>query len=307
MKITKLLKDNYKIIICILLFIMLILYIIFSYNGIFIFHEGFNELDYVIFTIIGDSILVGITTFIATRYVSLFISKKEFNRTNKINVNILERNNSLYNFSKFMEIYNESNYYFGLNFEDRKVFDYVYKKYLIFDAILNKEYINDKILENAMNYPFIRNYMFKEEKDQKFKNVWQEMNKILATGKSKANINLFQTLINDEDYDYFEKFSNIISKIKYFEIVNLNPNEGCVLLVTADNQVINKISCLPNSTYGFYLYFDDDKWIQFIGFTNDYDGKEEATNLVGFKYTNKVLELEPAHITLSDYIKVNKK
>ena len=35
--------------------------------------------------------------------------------------------------------------------------------------------------------------------------------------------------------------------------------------------------------------------------------QEEATNLVGFKYTNKLLELEPAHITLSDYIKVNKK
>lgn len=293
--------------ICILLFVMLIIYITFSYNGIFIFYAGFNELDYVIFSIIGDSILVGITTFIATKDISLSISKKEFNRTNKINVNILERNNSLYNFSKFMEIYNEPNYYFGLNSEDRKVFDYVYKKYLIFDAIFNKEYINDKILENAMNYPFIRNCLFKEEKGQIFKKVWKEMNKILSTGKSKANINLFQAIIKDEDYDYFEKFSNIISKMKYFEIVNLNSNEGCILLITANNQVINKISCLPNSTYGLYLYFDDDKWIQFIGFTNDYDGKEEATNLVGFKYTNKVLDLKPAHITLSDYIKVNKK
>ena len=302
----KTIKKYKNILIIIAIILIMSLYLIFSYFGLFIFTLGFNEFDFVILNVIGDSVLVGIVTYVATKSISLYISKKEFYRNTKVNVYILEKNNSIYNFITFMDKYNNSNSYFGLLPEDRKVLDYVYEKYHVFSSVLNRQYINDQLLENVMNYPFIRNYLFNEKEKKDFKDNWESMCKSLSIGKTKGNIRLFQSLLKEEDYKYFERFSNIICKMKFFEIVNLNSNEGCILLVTANNQVINKISCLPNTSYGIYLYFDNNNWIQFTGFTYDYDGKEEATSLVGFKYTNKVEETIPANITLSDYIKVNK-
>jgi len=299
----KFLIRNLKIILFVLfIFIVLFVYFLMSYKGFWIFETGFNELDYLIFNLIGDAFLVGIVTYISTKSISFLISKKEFARSNKLDVNVVEKNHALYNFIEFIESYGNSNCYFGLSNEDRKVVEYVYKKYQIFDVVLNKAYLDDRELENIMNFPFVSNYIVKGT----FVDNWKKMFKELAVGKSKENIKLLKCLISDKDYIYFERFSVIIGKIKFFEIVNINSNSGCTLLVTANDMVINKISCLPNSTYKLYVYFDDEKWIQFIGFSYDYDGKSEATNLVGFKYSNELIDFKPAHIDLSKYIKVNK-
>ena len=48
------------------------------------FHEGFNELDYLMLNIFGDGIIVGIVTYFSTKLISIQISKNEFNRYNKI-------------------------------------------------------------------------------------------------------------------------------------------------------------------------------------------------------------------------------
>ena len=82
-----------KIIIYSIAIIVLILYLTFSYHGILFFTKAYNGLDYVIFNVLGDAILVGITTFISTKYISVYISKKEFDRNNQININIQEKIN----------------------------------------------------------------------------------------------------------------------------------------------------------------------------------------------------------------------
>lgn len=285
---------------CVTIFVLL--YFVISYKGLFIFEEKFNELDFLIFNITGDALLVGIITYISTKSISLYISKKEFERNNKLDVNVLEKNHSLFNFNTFLNTYGTSNNYFGLSNEDRKIIEYVSKKYHVLKVILNEACINDLMIENILNFPFVSSYIAKGN----FIDNWKNLIESCAKGKGKRNVNLLKTVISNEDFEPFDRFSKIIGKIKYFEIVNMNSLQSCTLLVTADNMVVNKISCLPNTVYGLYVYFDEEKWINFIGFNYDYNGKEEATKLVSFKYNNKPYVSKPAHIDLEKYIKVNK-
>lgn len=284
------------------IFAMILLYLIVSYKGLFIFEPNFNDLDYLIFNITGDAILVGIITYFSTKSISLEISRKEFKRNNKLDVNVLEKNHSLFDFNIFLNTYGTSNNYFGLSSEDQKIIEYVYKKYHVFSAILNKEYLNNLTLENVLNFPFISSYIVKGN----FIDNWKEMLKECAVGKNKRKIELLKSLISEEDFKYFERFSKIIGKIKYFEITNLNSLQSCTLLITADDMVINKISCLSNMIYGLYVYFDEEKWINFIGFNYDYDGNEQATKLVSFKYNNGLHDSKPSDITLEKHKKINK-
>lgn len=294
-------KINLKVIAIIIMIILTFGYLYMSYEGILFFEEGFNDIDCVVFNVVGDAILVAITTYISSKAVSNYISKKEFNRNNKITINISEKGHSLYNFINFMEKYSDGNIYFGVSKEDMYVIEYVYKKYNMIDIVLNKAYNTDQYLENILNYPFIYSFLHKKN----FIKSWKNMIESLCKGSSENNVELLKAILKEEEYEYFEKFSKIILKIKYYEIVNLNSNQSCILLITANGVVVNKISCIPNSKNGLFLYFDEDKDIEFYAFSHDYDGREKATNVLGFKYTNKYDENKPIHINLNDYIEVD--
>ena len=71
-------NKKYKLFLIISLLILLIIIMSFSYYGIWFFTENFNELDYLILNILGDTILVGIVTHISSKNISTSISKKEF-------------------------------------------------------------------------------------------------------------------------------------------------------------------------------------------------------------------------------------
>lgn len=274
--------------------ILVFIYFCVSYYGFFIFCEGFNELDYLFFNIIGDAILVGITTYISTKSISLFLSKKEFERNSKLVINIFEKSHSLYNFRTFLDNYSNSNFYFVLSESDKKIVNYVYKKYQLFESVLNKAYESDDALKNILNLPFTAQFISGD-----FKKNWKDLIKNTCKGKSKNNINLFKTLICEDDYEIFERFSLIMMRIKFFEISNVCQN-GCTLLICIGNNIISKFSCLSNNLYGVYMYFDAETKIKFTGFSYDYNNKKIAVDLLNCKYCNNVEEV--ANITLEDYI-----
>ena len=217
---------------------------LYSYNGFFVFTRRFNEFDYLVLNIVGDAVMVGIVTYFSTMKVSNFISKKEFERNNKINVSINSRLNNIVDYKSFMELYNNSDVFFAIDEE-------IFKKF-------NSEKFN--------------------------------------------NITILKNLFTKEDYVKLEKFSNMVLNFKHFEMTNLNNIEGCQILLTANDVVACKISCLPNHKYDIYSYYDIEKWLQFIAFSFDYDSNEYYTNLLGVKYTIDT-ESKPAKISLNDYMK----
>ena len=75
--------------------------------------------------------LVGIVIHISSKSISTNISKKEFERNNKINVAINEHRNKIMDYEMFMNLYNNSNVFFNRS-----------KWYLIesFSSFLNKIY-----------------------------------------------------------------------------------------------------------------------------------------------------------------------
>lgn len=294
---------NKKIyIICTITALLFILYLICSYYGFLFFTNYYNGIDYIVFNVIGDALLVGITTYMATKSISIYISKKEFNISQRINIHINEKNHSLYNFEYFLENHNEENVYWGINSEDRDIIEYVYKKYNLIKVLLNYNNLGDNLyIENILNYPFVGHLL---DNKKNFIKEWKREIDLLNIGENKSNIKLFRSVMKDEDYKIFERFSCIIKNMKYYEIINLNNNSGCVVLITADKQVIDKVNCLPNSRNKIYFYFDSDKSIEYIAFTHDYDGKETANLLGGFRYTNEKEEIKPANINLNDFMEV---
>lgn len=98
------------------------------------FTEKFNEFDYLILNILGDAILVGIVTHISSKNISTFISKKEFDRNNKINITINKSRTSMINYLEFMTAYENSDIFFAIDENDREILNKTYKLY---DYILN--------------------------------------------------------------------------------------------------------------------------------------------------------------------------
>ena len=292
----KLLK--YLIIILILIFIAILL--LFSYNGFLFFNKGFNELDYLIFNILGNALLVGIVTHISTKYISLLISKKEFNRNNKLNITINKSRNNIINFETFMNVYENDKSYFSVDKENQKIIDYVYKLYDCFLKTLKCEGVEKQLFDTILNIPFFIKYY----DDENIEECYEEIIKEFDPKKKYNNISILKELLKKEDIKKIAKFSNIILHTKHYIITNLNNLEGCQLLITADNMVSCKIPCLPNNTYDVFIYYDSECWINSIAFSFDYDSKEYATNLCGFKYTNLEEEFKPAHINLKEYIKI---
>lgn len=286
-----------KIVLCLFFILLFCLYFVFSYNGLFIFCEGFNELDYLLFNIIGDAILVGITTYISTKSISLFLSKKDFERNNKIMLNTLNKCHSLYNFRTFLDTYNNSNCYFILSDNDKKIVEYVYKKYQLFESVLNKSYTEDDALENILNLPFTSQFI-----SGNFVENWKALISATCKGKSKYNIDLFKALICEDEYKYFGRFAMIMKRIKYFEISNVNQTVGCTLMISADNEIISKVSCLSNNLYGIYMFFDNDIKVKITAEYYNFDSIKETTTLYEYNYSNLEHSDKSSNITLDEYI-----
>lgn len=293
-------NNNSKIILLILVFLIIIIITILSYNGLLFFKTGFNDLDFLFFNILGDAILVGVVTHISSKNISLFISKKEFDRNNKINITINKSRNEIVNFKTFMDTYENNNAFFAVNESDRKVIDYVYKLYDCFLNTLMCDGVEKQLLDTLLNMPFLFNYYA----DENIKDSYEETIKKFDPKKRFNNISILKELLTKEDIIKLSRFSNIILNSKHYIITNLNNIEGCQLLVTSDNIVACKIPCLPNNTYDIFMHYDEDHWIDFLAFSFDYDSKEYVTNLSGFKYSNNQEIIKPIKINLKDFINI---
>lgn len=286
-----------KMVAFVILILLTIAIMIFSYNGFFGFTRRFNEFDYLVLNIVGDAVMVGIVTYFSTMKVSNFISKKEFERNNKINVSINSRLNNIVDYKSFMELYNNSDVFFAIDEEERKVIDYVYKTYEFVLTSLQTEGIERQLLDIILNIPFFINFLGDENVIECYEEIFKKFN-----SEKFNNITILKNLFTKEDYVKLEKFSNMVLNFKHFEMTNLNNIEGCQILLTANDVVACKISCLPNHKYDIYSYYDIEKWLQFIAFSFDYDSNEYYTNLLGVKYTIDT-ESKPAKISLNDYMK----
>lgn len=292
-----------KIIFLIFITLLLIIYIIFSYFGFFFFSKGFNNLDCLLLEILGNSILVSIATYISTKSISTLISLKEFKRRNKINISINEKNNMILSYKKFINEFENSNTFFGLEKEHKELLEYIYKKYTFIINTFNttEDKKESNMIEVILNLPFNKFNFDDDDLTDSYTGIFKQFGK----DERFNNICILNNLLSKEDYKKLNQISSIVQNIKHFEITNLNSSEGIQILVTANEKVINKISCLPNNKYDFYVYLSEDSWIQFIAFSYDYDGKEEATFLQGFKYSNKNENNDPIRIDLLNYIKVH--
>lgn len=291
---------TYKYISLVLILLIIILVTLLSYNGLFFFNKGFNDLDYLIMNIIGDAILVGIVTHISSKNISTYISKKEFDRNNKINITVNKSRNSIINYETFIELYKNNNVYFAVTESDRKIIDYVYKLYDCFLNTLNCVGVEKQLLDTILNIPFFFSYY----ENEKIEDSYEEIIKKFDSKNRFNNISILKELLTKNDIEKISQFSNIILNFKHYTITNLNNVEGCQILITANNIVTCKIPCLPNHTYDIFMYYDSDHWIDYLAFSFDYDSKEYATNIFGFKYSNNKEAFKPAKINLKDYIKI---
>lgn len=300
MKKKKMETHTYKIILLILILAVVIVIALLSYNGLLFFTSGFNDLDFLLFNILGDALLVGIVTHISSKNISLFISKKEFDRNNKINITINKSRNEIINFETFMNTYKNNDVYFAMSESDRKVIDYVFKLYDCFLTTLTCNGVEKQLLDTLLNIPFFIKYYA----DENIEDSYEEIIKKFDPKKRFNNIAILKELLTKEDIIKLAQFSNIILNSKHYIVTNLNNIEGCQLLVTTDNIVACKIPCLPNHTYDIFMYYDSNHWIDFLVFSFDYDSKEYATNLSGFKYSNNEENIKPAKINLKDFINI---
>lgn len=291
-------KSNYKYIIIFTIALIFIIILLCSYKGLIFFHEGFNELDYLMFNIFGDGIIVGIVTYFSTKSISIQISKNEFNRYNKINVTINKSRNKIISYESFMNIYENDKCFFGVTEDKKEIIDYIYELYDFLLKTLRCDGVEKQLLETILNIPFCIKYF----DDNNIENSYYEIIKDFDEEKRFNNISILKDLINEEDIKKLVSFSEIMLNIKHYKITNLSNNESCQLLVTANNVVSCKIPCLQSNTYELYLYYDKECWIDCIAFSFDYNSKEYAHNLMGFKYLNKEIEFKPAYINLDKYI-----
>ena len=287
----------YKLLLIFLIIFSIIIISICSYYGIFFFSKGFNNFDYLVFNIIGDALLVGIVTHISSKSISTNISKKEFERNNKINVAINEHRNKIMDYEMFMDLYNNSNAFFAIDNKDKEIIDYVYKLYDFIIKTFQSSGKEKQIIDSILNIPFFFDSFKDEDIVGSYTQIFTEFDK---EGEFN-NITILKVLLGKEDYIKLGRFSSIVLNFKHYQMTNLNSVEGCQILLTANDRVSCKISCLPNYQYDIYVYYDDEKWLQFIAFSFDYDLKEYATNLMGTKYT-KNDDVNPIRINLNDYI-----
>lgn len=282
--------------------ILFIVVLVFSYTGIFFFNTGLGSLDYLFFNIIGDAVLVGVTTYISSKSISTYISRKEFDRRNMISVSVSEVRNNISNYKKFIEIYENTNTFFSLDQKHKNIIDYVYDFYVrIINIVLCKD-TEKHIFDIILNIPF---YIDTFE-DNSVKECYEEILKDFDKTGKYNNISILKDLVKEKDIEMLQNFSSIICNIKHLNITNLNSTEGCQLLVTADKRVECKMAILPSQSYEIYMYYNKNHFIEVIAFSFDLDQKEYASNVYGFKYSNDKEKSKPISINLSDYITIKK-
>ena len=206
MKKKKMKTHTYKIILLLLILAIVIVITCLSYNGLLFFTSGFNNLDFLLFNILGDALLVGIVTHISSKNISLFISKKEFDRNNKINVTINKSRNKIINFETFMNTYKNNDVYFAVSESDRKVIDYVFELYDCILTTLTCNGVEKQLLDTLLNIPFFIKY----SADENIENSYEEIIKKFDPKKRFNNIAILKELLTKEDIITLAKFSNII-------------------------------------------------------------------------------------------------
>ena len=271
-----------------------------SYYGIWFFTEKFNEFDYLVLNILGDALLVGLVTHISSKNISIFISKKEFDRSNKINITINKTRTSMINYTEFMNAYENSNVFFAVEEKDREILNKFYRLYDYVLKTLPCTGAEKQLMDNILNIPFVFDYY----DDASVVECYNDIIDKFDTDKTFSNISILKEILRENDLKDLEQFSNILLDFKKYEITNLNNTEGCQLLVTTDKRVACKIACLPSSKYTLYAYYDSKHWMDFIAFSFDYDSKEYATNISGMRYTNDNEKIKPAEINLTDFINI---
>ncbi len=293
-------KSKIKYIIMLLLIILITTTIITSYHGFLFFSPGFNEFDYLMLNILGDALLVGIVTHISSKSITLYISKKEFERNNKINITMSESRNTIINYESFMNIYQNNDSFFALEKKDQDVVDYVYKLYDYFLKTLKCDGVEKQLLDTILNIPFFIKYYSDDSVVESYRDILEKFD-----SKNKYNnISILKEILSEEDINMIQEFSKIILDIKHYTIINLNNVEGCQLLITSDGKVACKIPCLPNHSYDLYMYYNKEHYIETLAFSFDFDSKEYATKLLGFKYSNSDVKIKPVRINLKDFIDI---
>lgn len=293
-------KKKQKIFLIILFLLLIVIITLSSYYGIWIFTENLNEFDYLILNILGDVILVGIVTHISSKSVSTFISKKEFDRNNKINITINKSRTSIINYLEFLNVYENSDIFFAIEEKDREILKKIYRLYDYVLKTLPCTGVEKQLMDNILNIPFVFDYYDDDNIVECYSYIIDKFDK----EKSFGNISILKEILKENDLKDLERFSNIVLNLKKYEITNLNNVEGCQLLVTTDKRVACKIACLPSHKYTLYAFYNSEHWMDFIAFSFDYDSKEYATNIYGIKYTNDDVKIKPAEINLTEFINI---
>ena len=83
-------KKKHKVLLIITISILFMTIFTLSYTGVLFFNKGLGSLDYLFLNIIGDAILVGIITYISSKSISVYISRKEFDRRKWYNSSLKE-------------------------------------------------------------------------------------------------------------------------------------------------------------------------------------------------------------------------
>lgn len=214
-----------------LTFSLVIIILILSYLGVSFFTKGFNKFDYLLLNVLGDALLVGIVTHISSKTISMYISKKEFERNNKINITLNKNRNGIINYNDFMSLYQNKDVYFLMNESDKRIIEYVYKLYDCFLSIMKCEGVEKQLLDTLLNLPFCIDFIENNDIPDSYNGIIKKID----SHKRFDNISILkEVLSNEKDIKRLEKFSNIMSNIKHYEIANLNCVEGNQLLITAN-------------------------------------------------------------------------
>ena len=293
-------KKKHKVLLIITISILFMTIFTLSYTGVLFFNKGLGNLDYLFLNIIGDAILVGIITYISSKSISVYISRKEFDRRNKICISVNEIRNNISNYNRFIDAFENSTIFFSLDEKEKEIINYVYDFYIKFLNIIVCKDTEKQLFDIILNIPFIIDAF----EDNSVKESFNEILKKFDKQGEFNNISILKVLISKKDIDMLQKFSDIIRHIKHFKVTNLNSSEGCQLLVTADKRVECKIACLPSQSYELYMYYNKEHFIDIIAFSFDFDQKEYASNIYGFKYSNNKDKSKPVNINLSNFINI---
>ena len=173
-----------KIFLVISCFILLISIFLLVYFSNIWKNETFVDIVQIIINIVGDAIVVGLVTHISTKSISTFISKKEFERSNKINITINKKRNSMINYQQFMNEYANVDVFWALEDSDRELLERIYRLYDFLLKTFPCTDVEKQLLDNILNIPFVFDY-YEDE------NIVECYNDILENFDKKSNLEIY--------------------------------------------------------------------------------------------------------------------